>query len=42
MSACISEEEGVPNDSWDCDVVTSFVLFLSESSLSRRVSGTQI
>lgn len=41
MSACISEEEGVPNDSWDSDVVISFVLFLPESSLSRRVSGTQ-
>lgn len=42
MSACISEEKGVSNDSWDSDVVISFVLFLPESSLSRRVSGTQI
>ena len=31
MSACINEEQGIPNDSWDSGVVISFVLFLPES-----------
>lgn len=42
MSAWISEEERVPNDSQDYDLTTSSVLFLPETSLSRRVPGTQI
>lgn len=42
MTAWISEEETVPNDSQDSDLTTSSVLFLPETSLSRGVSSAKI